>query len=152
MIAALVAADQLAKAWAQSSLRFEPGRILVPGVLGLQYAENTGISFSMLGDFQAAMLVVTILTGALMLVGIIFLLRGKFVGMQLWSASLVLAGGLGNFIDRALQGYVIDYFEFLFMRFAVFNLADVFITCGVVWLAATVLWGESARKKAAVRL
>jgi len=150
IITGLVAADQLVKLWAQANLRFEAARALVPGVLGLQYAENTGISFSMLGDSQAAMRVVTILTGLLMLAGLVLLLWGKFGGMQLWSAALILAGGLGNLIDRLRQGFVVDYFEFLFVRFAIFNLADVFITCGVIWLAVIVLWGERWRSKAAV--
>ena len=45
--------------------------------------------------------------------------------------TVVLAGGIGNLIDRIVSGYVVDYFEFLFMNFAVFNVADIYITVGI---------------------
>ena len=53
---------------------------------------------------------------------------------------LVLAGAVGNCIDRILSGYVVDMFNFLFMRFAVFNLADIFVVIGVLLGAVYYLW------------
>jgi len=145
--AALAAADQLAKNAAAQHLPRTGMRTLVPGVLGLRFTVNTGISFSMFGGSQAAMAAVTVLTGIVMLAGIFAILLGKLRGAAwLGGAPLILAGGIGNWLDRAFQGYVVDYFEFLFVRFAVFNLADVFITCGVVWLSFWLIV-EDARKK-----
>ena len=153
--AALVGVDHLIKRWAVNTLA--PGGAAhggavtaIPGVLGLQYTENTGISFSMFGDSRAAMYVVTAITGAVMLAGVIALLAGRLAAIApLWSGTLILAGGVGNLIDRVAQGYVVDCFEFLFVRFAVFNFADICISAGVVWLAGWVLFGEVRRKKAA---
>lgn len=151
LAAALVALDQWCKGLAEKSLRPDGEMILIPRVLGLLYTENTGISFSLFEESKAAMTVITIVTGIVLLGVLRALLWGKFPGgMGCWSAALILAGGLGNWIDRVAQGYVIDYFEFLFVRFAIFNLADVYITCGVIWLAALMLYGEVRGRKTAV--
>jgi signal peptidase II len=149
LVAALAALDQLAKVWAQGSLQTGSRVVVIPGILGLRLARNSGISFGMLSDSPGAMAAVTVVTGLVMLGGVVLLALGKAENHgQLWSAALVLAGGIGNFIDRVFQGYVVDYFEFLFVRFAIFNLADVFITLGMAWLMAMIFWGESRRRKA----
>ena len=59
----------------------------------------------------------------------------------------ILAGGLGNLIDRIRLGYVVDMFEVEFMNFAVFNVADIFITCGAVVLFVYVLFFDRKEKK-----
>ena len=148
VMAALIVLDQLVKLWAQGNLRTGGRVVVIPGVLGLRLARNTGISFGMLGDSPGAMLAVTIITGIVMAAGLALLLLGRPENHgQLWSVTLVLAGGLGNFIDRVAQGYVVDYFEFLFMRFAIFNIADILITCGIAWLMIVILRGESRKRK-----
>ena len=153
VILALIALDQLAKSWAVNNLHTGTRHPIIPGVLGLRLARNTGISFGWLGSSRGAMIAVMIITGLVMAAGLVMLVWGKLENHgQLWSVTLVLAGGLGNFVDRVAQGYVVDYFEFLFMHFAVFNLADVFITCGVAWLMIEILWRESRKRKAALKL
>jgi len=142
----LTAATQLVK-----PLVPQGAAVLVPGVLGLQYTQNYGISFSLLGDSAAAMRAVSAITGLAILVGIALLLMGKLRGAYIPGAALVMAGGAGNLIDRMLHGYVVDYIELLFVRFAIFNLADVLITCGVVWLAVWVLIGEPRGRGAVQR-
>lgn len=150
-IAALAAADQFIKRWAAQALAPVGSKPLVPGVLGLQYTQNTGISFSVFGDSVIVMRLVAALTAAVILAGFVLLLSGRAgAGSPMGSLTLILAGGLGNLIDRALQGYVVDYFEFLFVRFAVFNAADVFIFCGVTWLAVWILVQETSRAQTAV--
>ena len=47
-----------------------------------------------------------------------------------WTLALIVAGAVGNLIDRALNGYVVDMFEVLFMNFAIFNVADIFVVVG----------------------
>ena len=59
---------------------------------------------------------------------------------------LIFSGGIGNLIDRVAQGYVIDYFEFLFMDFAVFNMADVYVCLGVGLYARYVFYTEFYKK------
>jgi len=148
LVGVFVVIDQLVKLWAVSNLRGQGRMVVIPGFLGLRYAENTGISFGLLGDLPVVMNVVTAVTGLLMAAALVWLLLGRLPGMQMWAAALVLGGGLGNFIDRAVQGFVVDYLEFLFMRFAIFNLADVFITCGMVWLCVAIFMAESRKSKA----
>jgi len=150
----LICADQ----WLKVRLRWVlapptgQAKTLVPGVIGLRYTENTGISFSLFGDSQAIMYVISIVTGLVMLAGIVALLLGRIGGaVPLSAAALILAGGLGNLIDRLMNGYVVDYIELLFMRFAVFNFADICITCGVVLLMGWILWDEARRRKTAVK-
>jgi len=149
--ALLVAADQWIKVriqWVTAPPTGSPG-VLIPHVLGLQYTRNTGISFSLFGDSPAAMRAVSAITALVLLTGAVLLLSGKLRGGYLAGAVPVLAGGAGNLVDRLLHGYVVDYLELLFMRFAIFNFADVLITCGVAWLAFWVLvWEPRARKKA----
>ena len=145
--AALVAADQWIKLW-MTELLADGGRVLAPGVLGLHYAKNTGISFSMFGDSKAVMLVISAVTCLVMLAGIVLLLLGKIGGpAPLAGAALILAGGMGNLLDRLLHGFVVDYIELLFMRFAIFNFADICISCGVAVVTAWVIWIEARQHK-----
>ena len=145
--AALLAADQCIKLW-MTELLADGGRVLLPGVLGLHYTQNTGISFSLFGDSEIAMLVISIITGLVMLGGIVWLLLGKIGGaLPLAAAALILAGGLGNLVDRLQHGYVVDYIELLFTRFAIFNFADICISCGVILVTAWVLWIEIRQRK-----
>lgn len=150
LAALLVAGDQLLKQWMTPLLAGGRTITLIPGVLGLEYTENTGISFSLFGASRTAMLIITGITALVMLAAIAALLAGKIRGKALLcGTALILAGGIGNLIDRFVQGYVVDYIEFLFMQFAIFNFADVCITCGVVLVAVRVLWDEFHKPKTA---
>ncbi|MDR0293008.1 MAG: signal peptidase II [Oscillospiraceae bacterium] len=130
----IVALDQWVKWWIGSrSVLFWLAETLpvthrfIPGV-DLTYAENTGAAFSILGSarwFLAA-------TSALAAAAIVFAVCKGWVRRPLGiiSISCVLGGAVGNLIDRLWRGTVIDMFEFTFVRFAIFNVADVFITAG----------------------
>ena len=147
--AALIAIDQWLKR-RMTGLLAEGPRALVPGFVGLRYTENTGISFSLFGESGAAMLVISIVTALVMLAGIVLLLLGKVGGAApLCGAALILAGGVGNLVDRLFHGFVVDYIELLFMRFAIFNFADICITCGVVLVTCWVIWIEYRQRKRA---
>lgn len=72
-----------------------------------------------------------ILTVAVVLAGIYYILSGKLKSNYLLVCfMLIISGGIGNLIDRIFRGYVIDYIEVLFVHFAVFNFADILVTCG----------------------
>lgn len=100
---------------------------LIPGVLGLRPALNTGAAFSLpLGG----PLVSLFLTG-LIILSLIYLLRiNPPKGLSAVLAGLVIGGALGNFLDRLLLGAVRDYLELLFIPFPIFNLADACICVG----------------------
>ena len=104
--------------------------VLIPGVLGLQYVENTGMAFGLFSN-------VPWLLFAVRCVGLLLLLVYLFSGhlqkpLGYLGLSMAIAGGISNIIDVLLYGYVVHMIEFLFVRFAVFNVADSFITVGAV--------------------
>ena len=147
--ATLVAVDQWLKRW-MTGLLAQDARTLVPGLIGLRYTRNTGISFSLLGQSEIAMRVISAVTALVMLAGIVWLLLGRIGGAApLCGTALILSGGVGNLLDRLLHGFVVDYIELLFTRFAIFNFADICITCGVALVAAWVIWGEIRQRKKA---
>ena len=109
----------------------EDGQALIPGVLGLRYAENKGIAFSLLSGAPWALGVVSLL----MIAAAFFCLRGKKLQpLALTGLMMMLGGAAGNMVDRFVHGFVPDMIEVLFVNFAIFNVADTFlcIGCGLV--------------------
>ncbi len=132
------AADQLIKyAVLHSSLTAGENIVLLPKVLQLRYVENTGAAFSLFSDHTVLLSVVT---AAVIVGGVVLILSGRirsrFLNVVI---ACVLAGGLGNLIDRVFRGFVVDYIEVLFVDFAVFNFADCFVTVGEFLLVAYLL-------------
>lgn len=144
--AAVVALDQLSKAAARSAL--VPGEpvTLVPGVMDLSLVYNTGAAFS-LGEGGGPLFVV--LAAAILVAGLVVAWRRADVPLPLLLAvAAVAGGGAGNAIDRVALGAVTDFFKTTFVDFAVFNVADIFVTCGVV-LAVVLYWRwDLARERA----
>ena len=132
--AAVVIADQVTK-WACTRLS---GSVpLIPGVLALTYAENTGMAFSMLSGHPWMLGVVS---AVLILVGWLTLRRYTLGMTSRVAAMLMLGGAVGNMIDRLLRGYVVDMFEALFVDFAIFNVADAALCVGTALLAYTLIF------------
>ena len=133
-IAALVViVDQLVK-WLCQNLT---GSVtLIPHVLALRYAENTGMAFSL---FSGRAWGLGVVSAACILLGWVILRRYKLGSVSCIAAMLMLGGAVGNMIDRFLRGYVVDMFEVLFVDFAIFNVADAALTVGAVLMAASLL-------------
>ncbi len=109
------------------------GQTLIPGVLGLRYAENRGIAFSLLSGMPWVLGLVSLL----IIAAVFFFLRGKKLPpLVLTGLMMMLGGAAGNMTDRFIHGFVPDMIEVLFVQFAVFNVADMFlcIGCGLVIL------------------
>ena len=123
--------DRLTKALARGIP--EGGQTLIPGVIGLRYAENRGVAFSMLSGvpWLPGILSAVIIAGAFLV-----LRKRKLHPLALTGLMMMLGGAAGNMADRFIQGYVTDMIEVLFVRFAIFNVADVFLCtgCGLVIL------------------
>lgn len=132
----LIAVDQVTKFWANNSLPFHQAVDVVP-FFSLYLTYNTGVAFSMLSWLGSKGLI--ILT-VLIILFMLYLWRRVPRHQQLASIgfSLVIAGAIGNLIDRVTQGHVIDFFLFHTQTwaFAVFNVADSFITIGAIAIIA----------------
>lgn len=127
-IAVLTAIDQIIKFFVERDLRPIRELTFIDGFIGWHYVRNTGAAF---GSFSNNTVLLSVFTAVLLLVGIVALLMGK-IKDKFYSvcAVIVIAGGLGNLIDRIFRGFVVDYIEVQFMDFAVFNFADILVTCG----------------------
>lgn len=136
----ILIADQGLKYWVTVNIALDTGHVtLIPGVLELTNIHNNGAAFSMLEHAPHWIFILFTLVFAAIAV---FCLRRNVVHGRVgrWSVVLVLAGAVGNCIDRILSGYVVDMFNFLFVRFAVFNLADVFIVVAGITLCLHVIF------------
>jgi len=125
--ALIVVLDQFFKRWIVMTIEIHGQVDLIPGVICLTHVQNTGAAFSLLSDQR------WLLAGISFVVAIIlcFILLRYTEGF--WGTlglAAVLGGAVGNLIDRVFYGYVVDMFRPLFIDFAIFNIADIFITLG----------------------
>ena len=133
----LVLADQAVKFAVRASIDLGQSVPFIPYVLDLAYVRNTGAAFSILRQHTWLL---TLTSAVVVLVMCRLIVKGFFKNaLGRWSAALVLAGGMGNLIDRAVLGFVTDMFKTTFMNFAIFNVADCCITVGVPLLFLYVL-------------
>ena len=147
--AVLVALDQLTKYLATIYLAPVGEIPFIPYLMNLRYVLNEGMAFSMLSGKRWLLVAAT---GAALLAIAVYLVRKKPAGrlgmLEYGAWILVFAGGVGNLIDRVRTGYVVDFFATTFVDFAVFNVADCFITVGVALLVLWLICGEvDARRK-----
>ena len=136
--AALIGIDQAIKLWATNVLQPVGAMPLIPHVVELRFVLNPGMAFSLLSGRQLFLIVAT--SAALILVAYWLLFRSRNDRLQQAALILVLGGGIGNLIDRVLNGEVVDYINPLFIDFAVFNFADILVCVGVaLWVLVILL-------------
>lgn len=141
--------DQWVKLWVGSNLVYGSGDYvnLIPNVLHVVNCHNEGIAFGFLSGANAKIILIAG-TAILAVVIIVMLTTGLVKGkLGRWSLVMIMAGGISNCIDRILWGYVQDMFEVQLFSFAIFNVADIFITVFCVVLIFAILFGgrEKAR-------
>lgn len=136
----LIGLDQLVKNYVVQQIPLGEVRSWIPNLVSLTYLQNRGAAFSMLQDQQWFFAVITLVV----MVGAAWYLH-KHMEDSLWMVlglTLIIAGGLGNFIDRMSQGFVVDMFHLDFINFAIFNVADSYLTVGVIVLLIAMLKEE----------
>ena len=139
--ALLIGLDQLTKYWAVTVLKPIKTIPIIPEVFHLTYYENTGAAFSIL---EGRIPFLILLTAAVLIVALAALLTRRIEGKPLIaSVSLIIAGGAGNLIDRIFRGFVVDFFDFRLINFAVFNVADVCVVVGTFFMMIYILFLES---------
>lgn len=149
-IAALLAliADQALKYYVTLNIPLNEGVVpLIPGIMSLVHHRNTGAAFSMLSGGGARWAFVVL--AAAFTAAVIYMILHRTIKSKLmnWTLVMVAAGAVGNAIDRALYGFVVDMFRTDFMNFAIFNVADIFITVGGFGLCLAILLMPSDKKK-----
>lgn len=126
-------ADQLTKYWVSLQIKPHSTVPLIEHVLHFTYAENTGAAFSIFRGMQSFLVLLTSIGMALIFVYMVSL-KAEGKGLLKLSLALILAGGVGNLIDRLRLGYVIDFIDVRLIKFAIFNVADICISIGVFLL------------------
>ena len=149
--AGIVAVDQWTKFWVVNNIKPMEELPGIDKIFNLTFFKNDGAAFSMLSGQQWLFaLLFAVLTVAVVLD--FWKKYMPFSKFERWCIVAVWAGGLGNMIDRVRLGYVIDMVDLSFMEFAVFNVADCFITCGCIALMVSLIffnrkfWKEEKKK------
>ncbi len=117
---------------------------IIPGVVGLRYAENKGMAFSML---SGAPRLLGVLSLALIVGGFIWLRKKKIPTFPLAGLALMAGGAAGNMFDRLIRGYVPDMIETRFITFPVFNVADSCLVIGCILLIISLLFRKQDWKE-----
>lgn len=136
-LALLVAVDQGTKAWVRAAVPPHSVAVLIPGLIDLTHVENPGVSFSFLGtvaaEVRVPMLIAVTLLAVAMLGGYWIRKRKAMDGWMDAGMILILAGAVGNLIDRFAQGTVTDFLHFRLGAYSLFvnNVADILISLGV---------------------
>ena len=153
MLYAIIAAiiligDQWLKYWVTVNITLSTGEAaLIPGIVKLVNIHNSGAAFGFLNDASYARWLFLGVAALFIIVIIVVLAKHLFKSrFANWCAVLALAGAVGNCIDRALYGYVVDMFKVEFMDFAVFNIADIFLVVAcfafVIYLIVDIFKGD----------
>lgn len=145
IVAAVLIVDRISK---ELAVGIPAGGIeLIPGVIGLKYAENRGAAFSML---SGAPRLLGVLSLVLIAGGYIWLRKKEFAPFPMVGLALMAGGAAGNMFDRLFRGYVPDMIETRFINFPVFNAADSCLVVGCAMLMISLLfrpkdWGGTIK-------
>ncbi len=152
IIAALIVMlDQIAKYFVTLHITLGANVPLIPGVIRLTRINNTGAAFSFMTDMRWVLVGVTGVVIIVMIIGMIKY-KDKVAPIGMLALAAILGGAVSHLFDRAVLGYVVDFLEFEFVRFAVMDIADWFITIGGIVFCIYYLKQESLigkKKKAA---
>ena len=137
----LILLDQAVKGYVVKEIPLGGMRRFIPKVVSLTYLKNSGAAFSMLETQQWFFTIITLIA-----MGAAFVYLYRHIKGSIWlllGLTLIISGGIGNFIDRLRQGFVVDMFHLDVMNFAIFNVADIYLTIGVGLLLIYILREES---------
>ena len=136
--AAILALDQWVTHWITVNLPLGESMPLLPGFMQLRTVHNYGAAWSSFSGMRWLLVGVT----SVIVLAVAYVLVRRIVRHPLGVVAcfLIRSGGLGNIIDRVRLGYVVDMFDFQFMNYPVFNVADIAVVCGAVLAAVYYLW------------
>jgi signal peptidase II len=143
--AIIIGLDQWVKFWIVSNFALGDSQPIIPNILSFTYVQNTGAAWSI---FEGQMGFFTVIT--LIAVAVVTYLMIRYRNenkLFILGLSFVLAGALGNFIDRIRLGYVVDMFQTDFMNFPIFNVADMALCIGVGLIFIYTIFDEKMKGK-----
>ena len=125
---ALIAADQFVKYLVLTHIPLHGSVPFIPYIMDLTYVQNTGAAFSLFSEHTWVLTLCSLIMSIVLSIAV----WKKFFSHPLGRIpmTMLLAGAIGNLIDRATRGFVVDMFRTLFLHFAVFNVADICVVVG----------------------
>lgn len=133
--------DQWIKHFVVATIALGGTHTVLPGILSLTYIRNNGAAWSMLAGQQWFFLIISVVALAVM---IWFLVRYRTNWRYEIGLAFMIAGTLGNFYDRLVNGFVVDMFQLDFVNFPIFNFADSCLTIGVIWIMVILFMEDKA--------
>ena len=138
IIAATIILDQLTKWIVVNSMELYESIVLIEKIFSFTYIPNYGAAWGMFSEHRWVFMLVT--SVALVIMPIILYRYRKTHVLFSLSLSLFIGGAIGNMIDRVFVGYVVDFLEFTFIHFPVFNVADICVVCGAALMIVYALF------------
>ena len=141
----IIVFDQITKLIISSCMDIGDSFKLIPYIVNISYVRNKGAAFGMLSDHRWIFMTFSVLALGVMF----YILKTTKIRSKLFyiAFAFIFGGGIGNMIDRIVLGSVIDFIEFDFVEFAIFNVADSFLTVGVIIMAVFLLFFEKNEKQ-----
>ena len=136
----LLGIDQFTKYLAVVHLQPIREIVLIDGVFSLFYHENAGMAFGLFQGGRWVFVGLTVVALAGFVYFYISLPKTRYHNVMRLFLLILIGGALGNFVDRLIQGYVVDFFYFSLINFPIFNVADVFLVVAVFGLAIMLLF------------
>ena len=137
-----IVADQIFKNWIVANIQLGDTEKIWPNVLSLTYIKNDGAAWS---SFSGQQWFFLILTPIVLVVALWFLWKKMAQNWYFIGLTFIIAGALGNFIDRIRQGFVVDMFQTEFINFPIFNIADILLSVGFVLLFIAILTDKETK-------
>jgi signal peptidase II len=138
IIAASVILDQASKLLVVNTMGYGESIVLIKNIFSFQYIHNYGAAWGMFSEHRWVFMLIT--SVALIAMPIILYRYRKLHFLFGLSLSLFIGGAIGNMIDRVFLGYVVDFLEFTFIDFPIFNVADICVVCGAIIMMIYVIF------------
>ncbi len=145
-----IAIDQITKVIAFNNLKGNDSIVLIKNIFSLTYIENKGAAWGLFAGKMGIFVIVTMIVVPVLILFIFRIQKVKRTIDNKRSYSILqmlivvlISGAIGNCIDRVSRGFVVDFFEFTFIDFPVFNVADCYITVGTTMLILLVMFALS---------
>ena len=135
-----MAVDQITKYIALTQLKPIGSVTFIDGFMDFTFVENRGAAFGIFSGKTWLLLVISIIICAVLVWAMTKMPKTKEYRKLRVTFVLILSGAVGNIIDRALRGYVVDFFEFTFIKWPVFNMADIYVVVGTIVMAVIIMF------------